>query len=96
MATKRLDAKDLLNDLKTIGRNLEDVGRALVSTTGRTVRSAAEETLDRAAAGCTAAVHMNAAAIQRSRTQLPRSQRSSYRLRLLDPSRLGSGGPQPD
>ena len=55
MATKKATkakvvegGKDLLADLKAVGRKLEDAGRALMTTTEKTVKSAAEETLDMA------------------------------------------------
>jgi hypothetical protein len=48
MATKSMDKKELLKDLEAIGRKLEDVGRALVTTTGKTMKSAADETLQMA------------------------------------------------
>ena len=55
MATKKATkakvvegGKDLLTDLKAVGRKLEDAGRALMTTTEKTVKSAAEETLDMA------------------------------------------------
>src|SRR5690242_11791111 len=46
MAKKTIDKKDLLKDLEAIGRKLQDVGRTLVTATGKTVKSAADETLE--------------------------------------------------
>jgi hypothetical protein len=55
MATKSVDKKELLKDIAAIGRKLEDVGRALVTATGKTVKSAADETLQMAEDALTSA-----------------------------------------
>jgi len=44
----RVEPKELMNDLKAIGLKLEEVGRALATTAGKTVKSVAAETLDMA------------------------------------------------
>jgi hypothetical protein len=47
MANK-IEVKDLMEDLKAIGLKLEEAGRALATTAGKTVKTVAAETLDMA------------------------------------------------
>ncbi len=46
MPTARVASKDVLQDLKDLGRKIEDVGRKLATATGRNVKTAADATLD--------------------------------------------------
>ncbi len=46
MPTRNVASKHMLDDLKDLGRKLEDVGRKLATATGRTVKTAAGDTLD--------------------------------------------------
>jgi hypothetical protein len=55
MPTGRVARDDVRKELKEIGRKLEDVGRKLATATGRSVKNAADETLDMADGALTAA-----------------------------------------
>jgi hypothetical protein len=48
MATKKLDVKELLKEVEALGRKVQEAGRAFVTNTSTTMRTAAEDTLDMA------------------------------------------------